>query len=210
MDGVITNTMPYHFDAWKEALENFGISVNYYDIYIREGQKGLQTAIELMQENGFEASAAKAKEILRLKEQIFKKIAKPRLIKGSKKLIKDLKKNNFLLALVTGTARSELKYILPQNILTLFDFSITGDEVETGKPNPEPYLRTLRKLNISPKDCLVLENAPFGIKSAKAAGIYCIAITTYLSDKYLKEADMILNSLKEVDKVILRKSLGRN
>lgn len=203
MDGVVTDTMSYHFNAWEKALKVFGIKVNYCDIYLREGQRGLQTAMELMQENGFKPSAVKAKQILQLKEEIFKKIARPKLIKGSKQLIRDLRKNNLLLALVTGTARIELKHILPSDMLSLFDFSITGDEVKFGKPNPEPYLKALKELELKDKDCIVLENAPFGIKAAKSAGIYCIAITTYLSAKYLKEADMILNSLKEVDKVIL-------
>ena len=97
MDGVVTDTMLYHVKAWKKAFNTFGIKVNRYEIYLREGQKGLQTAIELMQENGFKASMAKAKDILRLKEEIFRKIARYKLIKGSKQLIRDLRKNNLLI-----------------------------------------------------------------------------------------------------------------
>lgn len=202
MDGVITDTMSYHFKAWQEALGVFGIKVNYYDIYLKEGQKGIETAIELMAENNFKPSIDKAKEILELKEKIFKQIAKPKLIKGSKKLVKDLKKHNFKLALVTGTARDEVKYILPDDLFSLFDINITSDEVKIGKPNPEPYLKALDALKLKSTECIVLENAPFGIKSAKAAGLYCIAITTYLSPDYLKEADIVLKSLGEVDKFI--------
>jgi len=202
MDGVITDTMSYHFKAWQKALDVFGIKVNYYDIYLREGQKGIETAMELMKEKKQEPDIVKAKEMLKLKEKIFKQIAKPKLIKGSKKLVKDLKEKGFKLALVTGTARDEVKHILPDDLFSLFDINITGDEVRMGKPNPEPYLKTLDALKLVSTECVVLENAPFGIRSAKAAGLYCIAITTYLSADYLREADIILNSLDEVDKVI--------
>jgi beta-phosphoglucomutase len=205
MDGVITDTMSYHFKAWKRALEANGIKVDYCDIYLREGQKGIETALELMAENNIRSSAEKAKEILELKEKIFKDIAKYKLIKGSRKLVKDLKKNKFKLALVTGTARDEVKHILPPDLYALFDVSITGDEVRAGKPNPEPFLMALGALKLNSAQCLVLENAPLGIKSAKAAGLYCIAVSTYLPPKHLKEADLILESLDEADKIICRR-----
>ena len=204
MDGVITDTMGYHYTAWKKALASYGIKVGYYDIYLREGQKGLETAWELMEKNGLKPSKAGTGEILKLKEKLFKEISRPKLISGSKSLIRDLKNAGFILALVTGTARSEIKHILPDKMLASFDFSVTGNEVKSGKPNPEPYLKALKNLNLKAKDCLVLENAPYGIKSAKSAGLYCAAITTYLPPEYLKEADIILNSLKEADQMLLR------
>jgi beta-phosphoglucomutase len=205
MDGVITDTMSYHFEAWKQALKDNGMDVGYCDIYLREGQKGIETALQIMKENNIEASAKKAQDILEYKEKIFKKIARPKLIKNSRRLVKDLKKSGFKLALVTGTTRGELEYILPTGIFRLFDISVTGDEVKSGKPNAEPYLKAIKALKLKPNECIVLENAPFGIKSAKAANLYCIAVTTYLPKKHLKQADMILDSLEEVDKVIYRK-----
>ena len=51
-------------------------------------------------------------------------------------------------------------------------------------------------------ECLVIENAPLGVQSAKNAGLRCIAIATYLDKKYLKDADMIADSHKEIGKCI--------
>jgi len=68
MDGVITDTMGFHFKAWKKALSAYGIKAGYCDIYLREGQKGLDTALEMMQEQNIDSSLDKAQEILQLKE----------------------------------------------------------------------------------------------------------------------------------------------
>jgi beta-phosphoglucomutase len=204
MDGVITDTMGFHFKAWKKALSAYGLKAGYCDIYLREGQKGLDTALEMMQEQHQEVSEDKAHEILRLKEDIFKKISRPRLMKGSPKLLADLKKEGYKLALVTGTARREVGHILPDELLELFDFTLTGNEVKSGKPDPEPYLKALDALKLPAKETVVIENAPFGITSAKGAGIYCIAVCTYLEAEYLKKADLILKNLQEVDKVLLK------
>ena len=204
MDGVITDTMGFHFKAWKKALSAYGIKAGYCDIYLREGQKGLDTALEMMQEQNIDSSLDKAQEILQLKEDIFKKISHPKLMKGASGLLVDLKKEGYKMALVTGTARREVGHILPTDLLKLFDYTLTGDEVKAGKPDPEPYTRALEALELSSQEAVVIENAPFGITSAKRAGIYCIAVCTYLEEEHLQEADLILKSLKEVDETLLK------
>lgn len=204
MDGVITDTMGFHYKAWKKALVAYGIKVGHCDIYLREGQKGLDTALEMMQERNIDFSDDKAREILKLKEDIFKQISHPKLMRGAPELLADLKKEGYKMALVTGTARREVSHILPSKLLKLFDFTLTGNEVKAGKPDPEPYNRALEVLKLQPREAVVIENAPFGITSAKGAGIYCIAVCTYLEAKYLQDADLILKNLKEVDKVLLK------
>lgn len=57
-----------------------------------------------------------------------------------------------------------------------FDVIVTGDQIENGKPNPETYVKVLGHLNINPKEAIVFEDAESGIKAAKAAGAWCIAV----------------------------------
>jgi beta-phosphoglucomutase-like phosphatase (HAD superfamily) len=73
-----------------------------------------------------------------------------------------------------------------------------GDEVRHGKPHPEPYLRALKKMRIGSEDAIVIENAPFGIRSAKKAGLACIALETSLCRAYLKSADFIFSSYRDL------------
>jgi len=198
MDGVITNTMPAHFKAWQTVLIERGIHVTHLDIYSREGQRGITSVKEIFAEYGHPFDMDDAKRILKQKEELFKKSVRIRFITGTRKLLKDLKKQGFTLAVVTGTARHELRRILPEEIYNLFTVIVTGDDVVHGKPAPDPYLLALKKLTIPAKEGIVIENAPFGIASAKAAKLRCLAIATSLSDRYLKQADEVFSSIKNL------------
>lgn len=198
MDGVITNTMPDHFEAWRVVLLERGIKVTHLDIYRREGQRGITSVKEIFAEYGHPFNQADAERILKQKEELFKKNVNIKFITGTRTLLRDLKKSGFTLAIVTGTARHELHRILPDDIYNLFTVIVTGDDVVHGKPAPDPYLLALKKLAVAADDGVVIENAPFGIASAKAAKLRCLAIATSLSSGYLKEADHVFSSIKQL------------
>jgi len=202
MDGVITNTMPDHYRSWKTTLMGEGIHVTYEDIYKREGQTGLSSVREIFTEHQKAFDEKEVARVLRSKEDLFKKIVKTRFITGARSFLKQLHKNNICLALVTGTSRHELYQILPASLRDLFSVIVTGSDVKHGKPHPEPYLKSLKSLRMKASDAVVIENAPFGIRSARGAGLKCLALETSLPKKYLSEADAIFASIKELqDKV---------
>ena len=198
MDGVITNTMPDHYLAWREILQQAGIRATHLDIYSREGQPGLHSLKEIFRQYGKKFDKIFAKELLKNKEEIFKKIARARFINGSRAFVKSLYRQKFRLALVTGTSRREVHRILPKNLYNLFEVIITGNDVKHGKPHPEPYLKALKGLNLKSSQSVVIENAPFGIQSARRAGIRCLALETSLPSSYLKEASFIFKSIKDM------------
>ena len=202
MDGVITNSMPDHFRAWKKVLANEGVHVSHFDIYCREGQRGINSIEELFAEKKKPYTLQKARELLQKKEHLFKKIVKRRFIPGTRSFLKFLHNDQYRLALVTGTSRHELHQVLPDHLYDLFDVVVTGNDVQNGKPHPEPYLRAIRKLKIKPSEAVVVENAPFGIRSAKAAGLTCLAIATSLTKKHLGEADHVFTGIDELRRKI--------
>jgi beta-phosphoglucomutase len=199
MDGVITDTMPYHFLAWETVFAAEGVKVTHEDIYTREGQKGIDSVRELFAEKGKAYSDAVGLRLLKEKEAIFKNIFKRRFIAGSREFIKRSKTEGFKLALVTGTSRHEAEKLLPQELWERFDATVCGCDVQNGKPHPEPYLKAIHKLKVDLKAVLVFENAPFGIRSAKAAGLSCLALETSLPSAYLKHADAVFPSFKEIE-----------
>lgn len=67
------------------------------------------------------------------------------------------------------------------------------------KPNPAIFLHAAQQIGINPNDCIVIEDSVHGIKAAKAAGMYCIAINTGNDRHLLHEADEIVNCYKEID-----------
>ncbi len=194
MDGVITDTMRYHYLAWKKVFAGEGLAIRRYEIYRREGQDGLSSIREIFSDHRRSCDTKQARRILAEKEAIFKLTVKPRLISGAGSFIRRLKKHGFIIGLVTGTSRSEVLKILPDDLLSLFDVSVTGDEVRRSKPDPEPYFTAVKRLGLKKGEAFVIENAPFGIRAAKAAGLYCVALKTSLPAPYLKEADAVFSS----------------
>jgi len=75
---------------------------------------------------------------------------------------------------------------------------VPADEVSKGKPDPEPYLKAAELLRVKPSDCLVIEDAPAGIRAARAAGMKVIAITSTYPASELKEADAVVKALAEI------------
>jgi sugar-phosphatase len=75
---------------------------------------------------------------------------------------------------------------------------VTADEVANGKPHPEPYLKGAQLLGLDPKDCLVIEDARAGIRSAHAGGMKAIAITSTFPAEELKDADSLITALAQL------------
>ena len=129
------------------------------------------------------------KRLKELREQIEKRT--------SEKTIEDIYKDVFeLLESVVG--KKSLEKTVSEDFLRKFDIVLSENDYEKGKPEPEPYLTAIKRLNLKPEECVVIENAPLGIESAKSAGAYCIALTTTLSREYLSKADVILNNHQEL------------
>ncbi len=198
MDGVITHTMPDHHRAWREVLAEYDIRVSHHDIYSREGQPGDEALVEIYEKYNVRYRPEDISRVLAQKEAHFKQHVRQRFIRGARTLLRQLHAQGFRLALVTGTARHELKMILPARLAGLFDVIVTGDDVRRGKPDPEPFLKALNDLRVPPEMAVVIENAPYGIRAAKRAGIRCLALETSLSGEYLQEADAVYASIKDL------------
>ena len=204
MDGVIVDSMPYHFLAWHEALRPLGVRVSCFDVYTREGERWDKSLKDFLRQGRIKPTSSVLKKIFLRRKKIFRKYFKRYIFQGTEEFLHCLKKQGYLLGLVTGTTTVEIKRILPKKMKDLFDCVVAGDMVKNGKPYPEPYLKAAKDLSLTPSECVVVENAPLGIKSAKRAGMFCLAITTSLPREYLTEADIVVNALEEITGVIDR------
>jgi len=81
-------------------------------------------------------------------------------------------------AVVTSGSRAVASLRLRTSGLPLPDVFVTGEDVRQGKPAPEPYLLAASRLELSPADCLVVEDSPAGVAAARAAGMTVIAVLT--------------------------------
>jgi sugar-phosphatase len=91
-----------------------------------------------------------------------------------------------------ATARLQLAGIPVPKVM------VTADDVANGKPHPEPYLKGAQQLGVNPNDCLVIEDAPAGIRSAHANGMKVIALASTYPASVLSEADAVVQKLNLV------------
>ena len=125
-------------------------------------------------------------------------------MKGIKGFLFELKDRQYNLALVTGTRLEVVKKVLQVGLNDIFKVIVTGESVNKGKPDPEPYEKAVEELGARKEDCIVIENAPAGITSAKNAGLTCFAVQTSLPEEYLKDADRIFRDIDDVSKFLLK------
>ena len=116
---------------------------------------------------------------------------------GASELMRYLPKGRF--AIVTSATRELAEARLRYADLPAPERLITADDVSSGKPSPEPYLMGAALLGIVPADCLVIEDTPAGVQSARSAGMQVVALSTTYPAHELKAADAVVDSLAEIN-----------
>ena len=103
------------------------------------------------------------------------------------------------LALVTSASRDHAVPVLDRlGLLGLFTVIVAGDDVTSGKPDPEGYRRASDELGVAPSRCVAFEDSPAGLAAARSAGLYCVAVATTHPRSELGDADQIVSDLSEV------------
>ncbi|MCX6806723.1 MAG: HAD family phosphatase [Candidatus Berkelbacteria bacterium] len=112
--------------------------------------------------------------------------------------------------LATRNVLKEIGYALShQDNSQFFVGKRDAEGFQEGKPDPEPYLVTAKKLKVKPSECVVIEDSPSGIQSAKSAGMYCIGVTTTYDKKFLSHADSIVDNFGEINNLIRSNIINR-
>ena len=202
MDGVLYNSMPYHASAWHRAMAQFGYDLPEEEVYMHEGRTGTSTVnLVSRRENGVEVSDERVEEIYKVKSKFFNEFPPAEPMPGALSLLRQLKEQGLKILIVTGSGQrsllDQLNVDYPDNFRR--ELMVTAFDVRRGKPDPEPYLMGLQKGELHPDECIVVENAPLGVRAAKAAGIFTIAVNTGpLPDEALlsEGADLLFPSMQ--------------
>lgn len=195
MDGVVLDSMPYYAAAWRIALAECGVVPPEIEFYRHESEDADLSVRHFFRAANKEVSADTVDKIARRVTELYWSFAHIAPRPGAFEVCAHLKKAGLALALVTGSPASEVDRFLGADQIGLFDAIISRDDVQRGKPNPEPFQAALDKLDLAPEQALAIENAPLGIRSAKDAGLLTIALTSTLPPEELNEADLVLDSL---------------
>lgn len=204
MDGVLWDSMPNHTIAWSKAMEYYGINIPAQEFFEHEGRNRKGT-INCIFNKVYKRDATndEVANISKRKSEEFEKLPKPKPMSGALELLTKLKEDGYKLMIVTGSSQDSLL----NEVLTYYKgiFSketiVSGKDVINGKPHPEPYLLALQKLEVKASESIIIENAPLGIQSGTAAGIYTIAVNTGKLSKeilYNAGAKEVYESLNEI------------
>lgn len=201
MDGVITDSEPLQVEADQWVCKMNGIFVEGVDLSHFKGKPNRDTFAYII--NTFTDGSLSVSDLVDQKRKRYMEISRERLnlIPGAEKFLAYVRKKLSKIALATSSNRMIQQFTFDKfNLYRYFDAVTTGDEVTNGKPHPEPYLLTLKKLQVSPEGVYVVEDSGNGVLSAKAAGCKVIGITTSFPKEILfeKGADFVVDSFEEM------------
>jgi HAD superfamily hydrolase (TIGR01509 family) len=175
MDGTLVDTEPYWIDAQHEIVESFGGRWSE-ELAMQLVGKDLMVSADLMRSHSpvsWEAERIVDELLVRVVARVREHLPwRP----GARELLEELVAAGLPRALVTMSWRSLADAVLAALPADAFTVVVTGDEVDHGKPHPEPYLAACRLLDVDPSECVALEDSPTGVRSAVDAGVPTIAV----------------------------------
>jgi beta-phosphoglucomutase len=204
-DGVITDSEILHLRAFNKVLAQFDMEIGRKDYYTRYlGFTDSDCFNQLISDGLLKVDKSMIPELIKQKNQVFEELAKNdgKTIEGVKEFLDLLGQNKIPAAICSGALLTEIELILDEARLRRFFVTIvSAEQVRKGKPHPEGFLLTLKKLNhefrypISAEECVVIEDSIWGLQAARAAGMHSIAVTNSYEADQLKPADKIIAKL---------------
>lgn len=207
LDGVITDSAKYHFQAWKMIADELGIP---FDETYNEKLKGVSRmeSLNLILDNGPGRDAftdEKKQELATQKNEFYKTLIKQitpaDLLAGIGEILKDLKAASVLvgLASVSKNAPAIISYL---QIGDYFDYMADAANVPNSKPAPDIFIDNLVHLHVEPEEAVGIEDAEAGIEAIHRAGMKAIGVG---SRDQMHAADLILNGTGELSLTAMKK-----
>ncbi len=210
MDGVIVDSEPIHAESFRMFLDN--LNVSYTEEFINDlVGHSVDSNIQAVNQEYLSENPLDIKKGVKIRDALYLSLITDRLLKpldGIEDLILLCKKKGIKLGLASSSVREQVDAILDSlsqnskqkiNYQTVFDVTVSGDEVFQKKPAPDIYHKVIQTLGIGRDKCMAIEDSEAGIISAKANDIFCIV----LRNQFLKEnktfaADLVINSINDV------------
>lgn len=199
MDGVLVDSNLPHFEAFQVMAQRLG---KPFTRELWERSIGMHNNSIFPMWLGEGLTPERIQELADEKEALYREQAGSSLkaVDGVHELLEVLKRHGGF-KLAVGSSGPRQNVALAIKILgaeKVFDTVVTGHDVKHGKPAPDIFLKAGQGLGLEPSRCLVIEDAPQGIKAAIAAKMRVVGLTTSKPAKELYEATVVVNSLREL------------
>jgi beta-phosphoglucomutase len=206
MDGVLVDSYQAHFTAWERTMKRHGLTMTEEQFASSFGQTNAEIFASLYPE----MAANRIPELSDEKEAAYRDIIASNFpaMDGASELIADLSRAGAKLAIGSSGP--------PQNVRAVLDVipggkyiqaTTSSSDVTRSKPAPDVFLKAADKLELPPGRCVVVEDAPVGVRAGKAAGCAVVGLTGTVPGERLAEADLVVASLRELSPEILKRML---
>lgn len=200
LDGVLTDTAEYHYQAWKKLADKLTIPL---DREMNEQLKGINRmdSLDRILALGNQTDRYSLEEKERLadeKNEDYKElildVTSNDLLPGIADLLADLKAEGIRLALASASKNGPV-IMEKLGVADLFDTVVDPAALSKGKPDPEIFIKGAEQLNLKPTECVGVEDAKAGIEAINAAGIFSVGVGT---KEMMEKADYAVTDTSEL------------
>lgn len=178
MDGVLIEAKDWHYEALNKALKLFGMEISRYDHLVTYDGLPTKKKLEMLSsENGLPRELHEF--INDMKQQYTMEIVyfhcKPTF--HHEYALSKLKSDGYKMAVCSNSIRNTIEIMMQKASLEHnFEFYVSNQDVKNGKPDPEMYNQAIKKLQLNPKECMIIEDNENGIKAARASGAWVMEV----------------------------------
>ena len=206
MDGVLVDTYRAHFQSWNVVAGEEGTEMSEEQFAATFGRTSREIIALLWPELSDDAAAIQRFDDR--KEEAFRRIIAKDFpaMPGVERLLAGLASAGIPTAIGSSGPPANVALVVERlGAKHSFGAVVTADDVTRGKPDPEVFLLAAERLGVPPERCVVVEDAPPGLKAAKAAGMYCVGMaSTGRTREELSAADLVVDSLDELGPGVFR------
>lgn len=197
LDGVIVNTVPLHFEAWKKMFEQYGHTFTMDDYLAKvDGRPRLEGAAAILTR----LNPEEIKKAGDIKQGYYLELLSSEpieIFESTVKLIDEMKSKGIKLA-AASSSKNAVRVLKKINLLDIFDANVSGSDFKKGKPNPEIFLTAAARLGFKPEECVVFEDAKSGVEAARNGDFPCVGIDRHNDPEPLQAANRVVKDLSEI------------
>ncbi|MGH9159505.1 MAG: HAD family hydrolase [Vicinamibacteraceae bacterium] len=218
-DGVLANSEPLHLRVLQQVLATVGVTLSTDEYYARYlGYSDHDALLQLAADRDLRWDEPTVARLTSTKTERFRELAgrESVLFPDAAACVEQVAAA-VPVAIASGALREEIELMLePSGLRSLFSVVVGADDTPRSKPAPDPYERAFRLLHETgrldstarPEHAVAIEDSPWGIQSARTAGLHTIALTTSYGPDQLGEADLVLPGLSALTLDTLARVVG--
>lgn len=197
MDGVLIDAKDWHYECFNQALALFGMEIERHEHLATFDGLPTSRKLEILSKERH-LPRALHEFINELKQQYtfaaISRNCRPNFI--HEYALSKLKDQGYHIAVASNSIRKTVGMMMEQANLTKYlDFFLSNEDVDRPKPDPQIYQTAIERLNLSPSECLVVEDNEFGIKAARESGAHVLVVDTVSDVNYAN----ISNRIQEIE-----------